>query len=52
MKRFLILNGDRTTTSGVVQTVSTTIQLSDKDVAHEGDPVACPACNTAGKCWF
>ncbi|MDP9645591.1 PAAR domain-containing protein [Paraburkholderia sp. 22098] len=49
MKRYLILNGDKTTANGVVQAVPTTIQLSDKDVAHEGDPVACPACNTTGK---
>src|SRR5260221_214109 len=49
MKRFLILNGDKTTANGIVQATPTSIQLSDKDVAHEGDKVACPACNTVGK---
>jgi uncharacterized Zn-binding protein involved in type VI secretion len=52
MKRFLILNGHRTTANGVIQAMPTTVQLSDKDVAHEGDPVACSACNTTGKSWF
>jgi hypothetical protein len=36
MKRYLILNGDKTTANGVVQAVPTTIQLSDKDIAHKG----------------
>jgi uncharacterized Zn-binding protein involved in type VI secretion len=48
MKRYLILNGDKTTVSGIVQAASTTIQLEGRDVAHEGDPVQCPACKTTG----
>jgi uncharacterized Zn-binding protein involved in type VI secretion len=49
VKRYLILNGDKTTANGTVQAAPTSIQLSDKDVAHEGDPAACPTCNTTGK---
>jgi uncharacterized Zn-binding protein involved in type VI secretion len=49
MKRYLILNGDKTTANGTVQAVATTIQLSGQDVTHEGDSVSCPACNTTGK---
>ncbi|MBK3744659.1 PAAR domain-containing protein [Paraburkholderia aspalathi] len=49
MKRHLILNGDKTTASGTVHATPTTIQLSGRDVAHEGDNVTCPACNTIGK---
>ena len=49
MKRYLILNGDKTTVSGTVQAVSSTIQLEGRDVAHEGDNVICPACDTTGK---
>ncbi|MBU7438585.1 PAAR domain-containing protein [Paraburkholderia fungorum] len=49
MKRFLILNGDSTTSNGVIHATATTIQLNGEDVAHEGDEVACPACNTTGK---
>ncbi|MGQ7939527.1 PAAR domain-containing protein [Paraburkholderia sp. D1E] len=46
MKRYLILNGDKTTANGTVQTTSTTVQLNGQDVAHEGDSAACPSCNT------
>jgi uncharacterized Zn-binding protein involved in type VI secretion len=49
MKRYLILNGDKTTANGTVQATPTTIQLHEQDVAHEGDSVSCPACNTTGK---
>jgi uncharacterized Zn-binding protein involved in type VI secretion len=49
MQRYLILGGDKTTTNGTVQATPTTIQLSGQDVAHEGDSVSCPACNTTGK---
>lgn len=49
MKRYLILNGDKTTANGTVQATSTMIQLSGQDIAHEGDSVSCPACNTIGK---
>jgi len=49
MERHLILNGDRTTANGTVQATPATIQLNGQDVAHEGDNVTCPACNTTGK---
>ncbi len=49
MKRYLILTGDKTTANGTVQAASTTIQLAGRDVAHEGDDVACPACHSTGK---
>ena len=49
MKRYLILNGDKTTANGTVQATSTTVQLNGQDVAHEGDSVACPSCNTTGR---
>jgi uncharacterized Zn-binding protein involved in type VI secretion len=49
MQRYLILNGDRTTANGTVQATATTIELNGKNVAHEGDSVSCPACNTTGK---
>jgi uncharacterized Zn-binding protein involved in type VI secretion len=49
MKRYLILNGDETAANGTVHATPATIQLNEQDVAHEGDSVACPACNTTGK---
>jgi uncharacterized Zn-binding protein involved in type VI secretion len=49
MQRYLILNGDKTTANGTVQATSTTVQLNGQDVAHEGDSVACPSCNTTGR---
>nr|WP_211609577.1 PAAR domain-containing protein [Paraburkholderia haematera] len=49
MKRYLIVSGDKTTASGTVEAMPTTIQLGGRDVAHEGDSVTCPACNTTGK---
>ncbi|HKR39526.1 MAG TPA: PAAR domain-containing protein [Paraburkholderia sp.] len=49
MQRFLILNGDRTTANGTVIAAPMTIQFVGRDVAHEGDDVRCPACNTTGK---
>jgi uncharacterized Zn-binding protein involved in type VI secretion len=49
MQRYLILDSDKTTANGTVQAAPTTIQLSGRDVAHEGDSVSCPACNTTGK---
>jgi uncharacterized Zn-binding protein involved in type VI secretion len=49
MKRFLILHGDKTTANGTVIANPTTIQFEGRDVAHEGDDVQCPACNTTGK---
>ena len=49
MQRYLILHGDKTTANGTVVAKSTTIQFEDRDVAHEGDDVQCPACNTIGK---
>ena len=49
MKRYVILHGDKTTANGTVVARSTTIQFEECDVAHEGDDVQCPACNTTGK---
>lgn len=49
MKRYLILSGDKTTASGTVEARPTTVQLNGVHVAHEGDDVACPACNSTGK---
>jgi uncharacterized Zn-binding protein involved in type VI secretion len=49
MKRYLILNGDKTTANGTVQATPATIQLNGQDVAHEGDNVTCPSCNSTGK---
>jgi uncharacterized Zn-binding protein involved in type VI secretion len=49
MKRYLILNGDKTTANGIVQAHSTSLSLTDRQVAHEGDDVACPACHSTGK---
>ena len=46
MKRYLILSGDKTTASGTVEARPTTVQLNGVHVAHEGDDVACPACNS------
>ena len=49
MKRYLILDDDRTTASGTVHAQPTTFVLNNRHVAHEGDDVACPACNSAAK---
>ncbi|WP_179401885.1 PAAR domain-containing protein [Burkholderia guangdongensis] len=49
MQRYLILNGDKTTANGTVIAMPATIQFEGRDVAHEGDEVQCPACNTTGK---
>jgi uncharacterized Zn-binding protein involved in type VI secretion len=49
MQRYLILNGDKTTANGTVVAKPTTIQLENRDVAHEDDEVQCPACNSTGK---
>ncbi|MGH8777561.1 PAAR domain-containing protein [Paraburkholderia sp.] len=49
MTRYLILDGDRTTASGTVHANPTTLEYENKHVAHEGDDVACPACNSTGK---
>jgi uncharacterized Zn-binding protein involved in type VI secretion len=49
MPRYLILNGDKTTANGTVIAAATTIQFTGRDVAHEGDEVQCPACNSTGK---
>ncbi|MCP3716890.1 PAAR domain-containing protein [Paraburkholderia sp. CNPSo 3281] len=48
MRRYLILNGDKTTANGTVVAAPTSIQFESRDVAHEGDDVHCPACNTTG----
>ncbi|WP_326972954.1 PAAR domain-containing protein [Caballeronia mineralivorans] len=49
VKRYLILNGDKTTANGTVHATPATIQLNGQDVAHDGDNVTCPACNSTGK---
>ncbi|MEM5424531.1 PAAR domain-containing protein [Paraburkholderia ferrariae] len=49
MPRYLILQGDKTTANGTVVATPTSIQFESRDVAHEGDDVQCPACNTTGK---
>ncbi len=49
MKRYLILNADKTTASGTVVAKPTTIRFGGCDVAHEDDDVQCPACGTTGK---
>ncbi|MGH8781297.1 PAAR domain-containing protein [Paraburkholderia sp.] len=49
MTRYLILDGDLTTASGIVHAKPTTLELSSRHVAHEGDDVVCPACNSTGK---
>ena len=49
MQRFLILNGNKTTANGTAVATPTTIQLEGRDIAHEGDDVSCPTCNSTGK---
>lgn len=49
MKRYLILDGDKTTADGTVVAKPTTIRFERRDVAHEGDDVQCPECNSTGK---
>ncbi|MDR7006782.1 PAAR domain-containing protein [Paraburkholderia strydomiana] len=49
MKRFLILNGDKTTSNGTVVARSTTLELQGRQIAHEGDDVSCPACHSTGR---
>ncbi|WP_321889620.1 PAAR domain-containing protein [Paraburkholderia bannensis] len=49
MKRYLILDGDHTTVSGTVRAQPTTLSFGGRQVAHEGDDVVCPACNSTGK---
>ncbi|MDE1004903.1 MAG: PAAR domain-containing protein [Paraburkholderia fungorum] len=49
MKRYLILDGDHTTVSGTVRAQPTALSLSGRHIAHEGDDVVCPACNSTGK---
>ncbi|WP_197337947.1 PAAR domain-containing protein [Ralstonia solanacearum] len=48
MKRYVILSGDKTTAGGTVQATATTLQLNSVHVAHEGDAVACSACQSTG----
>jgi len=49
MKRYLILNGDKTTADGTVIAKPSTIRFESRVVAHEGDDVQCPGCKTIGK---
>ncbi|MEM5310668.1 PAAR domain-containing protein [Paraburkholderia sp. JHI869] len=49
MRRYLILSGDKTAVNGTVVAAPTTVQFEGRDIAHEGDDVQCPACDTTGK---
>jgi uncharacterized Zn-binding protein involved in type VI secretion len=49
MKRYMIHTNDKTTANGTVLARSTSLGLSDQPIAHEGDDVSCPACNSTGK---
>ncbi|NIF54222.1 PAAR domain-containing protein [Burkholderia sp. Ax-1724] len=49
MKRYLILDGDYTTASGTVHASPTSLSFGSRRVAHEGDDIACPACNSTGR---
>ncbi|MEQ5837945.1 PAAR domain-containing protein [Paraburkholderia acidicola] len=49
MTRYIIQTGDKTTSNGTVLARSTTLGLNDRNIAHENDDVACPACNSTGK---
>nr|WP_093643931.1 PAAR domain-containing protein [Paraburkholderia aspalathi] len=48
MKRYLILDGDQTTTAGTIHAKDTALGLNGRYVAHEGDEVSCPACSSTG----
>ncbi|SFU24779.1 hypothetical protein SAMN05192563_102989 [Paraburkholderia aspalathi] len=48
MKRYAILDGDRTMASGTVLGSSTTPELSGRSIAYENDDVSCPACGSTG----
>lgn len=47
--RYYIHKGDKTTAGGTVTGGSDTISNDGAPVAHEGDEVQCPACNSTGK---
>jgi uncharacterized Zn-binding protein involved in type VI secretion len=47
--RYYIHQGDKTTAGGTVTGGSDTISNDGAPVAHEGDEVQCPACNSTGK---
>ncbi|MEQ5843090.1 hypothetical protein BWP39_20835 [Paraburkholderia acidicola] len=49
MTRYIIQTGDKTTASGIVLAHSTTLGLNERNIAHENDDVACPACQSTGK---
>jgi hypothetical protein len=49
MKRYVILNGDRTTSNGTVLTNSIMPGLNGRNIAYENDDVSCPACSSTGK---
>src|SRR5690242_17182876 len=51
MTRYVILDGDRTTSNGTVcaRATATPFALNDRQIAHESDEVSCPACGTTGK---
>ncbi|WP_186095832.1 PAAR domain-containing protein [Burkholderia gladioli] len=49
MRRYDIVKGDVTTVGGVVQAGDSTDLIGGSLQAYEGDPVACPVCNSIGK---
>ncbi|XYJ08710.1 PAAR domain-containing protein [Telluria sp. B2] len=47
-RRYHIRGGATTTAGGTVSASSQSCIVDGKPLAREGDPVACPACNTQG----
>ncbi|TKC83477.1 PAAR domain-containing protein [Trinickia terrae] len=46
--RYFIRKGDKTTVGGTVLSGAATMGGFGADIAHEGDPVSCPACHSTG----
>ncbi|WP_175783127.1 PAAR domain-containing protein [Burkholderia anthina] len=49
MKRYDIVKGDTTTAGGLIEGCNGNDLVGAREQAYEGDPVACPACETVGK---
>jgi uncharacterized Zn-binding protein involved in type VI secretion len=47
--RYDIRDGDRTTVNGIVSAPCRGDKLEGREIAYEGDPIWCPACNTMGR---
>lgn len=47
--RYTIHKGDKTTAGGTVIGGSPMLGNHDQPIAHEGDDVSCPVCNSTGK---